>query len=281
VKRATRHANSFGAQSSYIWKGSARTSFQSRSHRASTSTSPSGFFGAFAHGAAFADGAAASAPRYAAAAPFPHIVLDGMFRPELLRAVSAEIPSPFTERDRLGSRDVPGFQERKFFFRDAAALGPQSTFLIASLSSTPFLTYLTALTGIAGLIPDPYLDGAGFHQIIRGGKLIVHADFNVHPIMHAYRRLNLLLYLNPNWRAEWGGDLELWPPEMRAPGAVIAPLFNRTVIFNTTDTSYHGHPHPLDCPPDVVRRSLALYYYTVERLRPDEHSTLWQELPEP
>ena len=202
-----------------------------------------------------------------------------MFRSELLQAVVAELPSPLAERERLGSRDVPDFQEGKFFFRDVAALGPRSTFLIASLNAKPFLEYLTALTGIAGLIPDPYLDGAGFHQIVRGGKLKVHADFNVHAIMRTYRRLNLLLYLNADWPAEWGGNLELWPPDMSAPSQVIAPLFNRTVIFNTTSTSYHGHPHPLSGPPDAVRRSLALYYYTVERLRPDEHSTLWQQRP--
>jgi hypothetical protein len=237
------------------------------------------FYGAFARGPAFADDAATLAVLYQTALPFPHIVLDGMFRPEILAEVTAEIPSPFGERERLFSRDVADLQEHKFAFRDVPALGPRSTFLIASLSSKPFLEFLSAVTGIAGLIPDPYLEGGGFHQIVRGGKLMVHADFNIHPVMRVYRRLNLLLYLNPEWHAEWGGDLELWPADMSAPAKVVAPLFNRTVIFSTTSTSYHGHPHPLDCPPDVVRRSLALYYYTAERLRPDDHSTLWQELP--
>ena len=89
----------------------------------------------------------------------------------------------------------------------------------------------------------------------------------------------MLLYLNEGWSAEWGGDLELWPVDMSVPSKTIAPVFNRTVIFSTTPTSYHGHPAPLACPPDVVRRSLALYYYTVERLTDEEQFTAWQELP--
>ena len=237
------------------------------------------FFGAFARGAAFAEGAAVLAPQYRAAKPFAHIVLDGMFRPEFLQEVTAEIPSPFAERDRLSTLHAPKLQERKFAFRDVPALGPRAHFLINSLSSKPFLEFLTALTGIEGLFPDPHLEGAGFHQILSGGKLMVHADFNTHPILRAYRRLNLLLYLNAEWRPEWGGELELWPRDMSAPSTTIAPFFNRTVIFSTTPTSYHGHPTPLACPPDVVRRSLALYYYTVERLTDEEQFTAWQQLP--
>ncbi len=237
------------------------------------------FYAPFAQGSAFASDAALLAARYQSARPFPHIVLDEFFAPDVLRAVIAEIPSPLHEPERLFRRRDPDLQDGKFAFRDVPSLGPASISLINTLNSKPFVEFLSALTGIPGLIPDPHLEGGGFHQIVRGGMLHVHADFNVHPVLRAYRRLNLLLYLNEGWQPEWGGELELWPEDMSAAAHSIAPLFNRTVIFDTTATSYHGHPEPLACPPDVVRRSLALYYYAMQSNDVAEHSTLWQDRP--
>jgi hypothetical protein len=236
------------------------------------------FYAAFAHGAEFGRDAAVLASAYRDAEPFPHIVVDGMFSADVLDAVAGEIPSPIMESELLFSADVPALQERKFAFRDVPAFGPSSHYLINTLNAKPFLEFLTEVTGIGGLMSDPYLVGGGFHQIVRGGLLSVHADFNVHPVTRAYRRLNLLLYLNRGWPEEWGGELELWPADLSGCSRRIAPIFNRMVVFSTTETSFHGHPHPLSCPPDAVRRSLALYYYTVERLDAEEHSTLWQRL---
>src|SRR5438034_178076 len=78
-----------------------------------------------------------------------------------------------------------------------------------------------------------------------GGFLKVHVDFNVHPKLKLDRRLNMLIYLNKEWREEWGGDLELWDADRTMCRKKIAPLFNRTVVFSTGDSSFHGHPHPL------------------------------------
>jgi hypothetical protein len=233
----------------------------------------------FAQGRSFAEDAVRLAAEYRRARPFPHIVLDGFFAPDALRAVVAEVPSPLHEPERLFRRHEEGLAHGKFAFRDISALGPASIALIDTLNSKPFVAFLTALTGIPGLMPDPHLEGGGFHQIVRGGMLQIHADFNVHPVLRAHRRVNLLLYLNEGWQAEWRGELELWPEDMSAAAHAIAPLFNRMVIFGTTDTSYHGHPEPLACPPDVVRRSLALYYYAMESFDVEEHSTLWQQRP--
>jgi len=237
------------------------------------------FYAPFARGRFFAAEAAQLAAGYRSAQPFPHVVLDGFFAPDTLRAVIAEIPSPLHEPERLFRRHEAGLTHGKFAFRDVPALGPASISLINTLNSKPFVEFLSALTGIPGLIPDPHLEGGGFHQIVRGGMLHVHADFNVHPVLRVHRRLNLLVYLNEGWQTEWGGALELWPEDMRAATHSIAPVFNRTVIFATTDTSYHGHPEPLACPPDVVRRSLALYYYAMRPADVEEHSTLWQRRP--
>jgi hypothetical protein len=112
--------------------------------------------------------------------------------------------------------------------------------------------------------------------------LKVHADFNRHTRLQLDRRLNLLCYLNRDWREEYGGHLELWDREMKACVKRILPVFNRCVVFSTTDFSYHGHPDPLNCPKGWSRKSLALYYYTNGRPldeRSGQHSTLFQLRP--
>jgi 2-oxoglutarate-Fe(II)-dependent oxygenase superfamily protein len=142
--------------------------------------------------------------------------------------------------------------------------------------------FLEQLTGIEGLIPDPYFWGGGLHQITRGGYLKVHADFNRYSKLRLDRRLNLLLYLNRDWKEEYGGHLELWNEQMTTCERKILPIFNRCVVFSTTDYSYHGHPDPLNCPEQQTRKSLALYYYTNGRLEEGVspvHTTLFQRRP--
>jgi Rps23 Pro-64 3,4-dihydroxylase Tpa1-like proline 4-hydroxylase len=141
------------------------------------------------------------------------------------------------------------------------------------------LDFLEELSGIDGLIPDPYFMGGGLHQIKPGGFLEVHADFNRHGKLKLDRRLNVLLYLNQNWKEEYGGHFELWNKDMTAPVRKILPLFNRMAMFSTTSTSYHGHPTPLSCPPDRTRKSIAIYYYSngrPEKEQRDGHDTLFQ-----
>ena len=131
----------------------------------------------------------------------------------------------------------------------------------------------------AKLIPDPWfpkrLWGGGLHEIEQGGFLGMHVDFNVHP-ENVYRRANLLLYLNRNW--EWGGALQL-TDELESKVVSIRPEFNTAVLFETSDKSWHGHPEPLDCPDDVTRKSIAVYYYTREGKPNKAHSTIYREWP--
>ena len=136
--------------------------------------------------------------------------------------------------------------------------------VLFAFNSFAFLDFLEKLTGIQRLLPDPHFHGGGLHQILSGGKLAVHADSTVLTPLHLFRRINALLYLNKNWPAEYGGDLELWNADCSRREKSIAPLFNRLVVFNTTKTSFHGHPKPLNTPDAVTRKSLALYYFTSE-----------------
>jgi hypothetical protein len=133
------------------------------------------------------------------------------------------------------------------------------------MNSRPMLEFLEGLTGIAGLMPDPYFTGGGFHETTRGGKLGIHADFRINDQLHVQRRLNLLVYLNETWSDDWKGQLELWDKGMKECRARISPIWNRCVVFSTDENTWHGHPDELLSPDGVKRRSVALYYYTASQ----------------
>lgn len=197
------------------------------------------------------------AEAYRTAKPYPHIVMDDFLDRELLRRVVAEFP----DRDGRTYFDRP--QERfKYQFDPNTVDSGIIRNLLAELNSEPFLAFLSAMTGIENLIPDPYFTGGGLHETLAGGHLSVHADFNIHGGMKVERRLNLLIYLNDDWGADWGGELELWDKGMRKAAVSVAPVLGRAVVFNTTLQNFHGQPDPLRCPPDRSRRSIATYYYT-------------------
>ena len=199
---------------------------------------------------------------YASADPFPHIALDNLFDDRELDAVLREFPAP----EQMRWTRFDSAQEKKLgFFHESSAISDAVRRFLDAMNGFEMLLFLERLTGIDGLIPDPYFGGGGLHQIEPGGFLKVHADFNVHPKLHLDRRLNMLIYLNKDWREEYGGHLELWDRDGRTCRTRILPVFNRTVVFSTTDTSFHGHPHPLASPPGVTRKSVSLYYYTAGR----------------
>lgn len=215
---------------------------------------------------------------YSQAPPFPHIVIDDFVPEEMLSAVLDEFPLP--DEIKWGEFNNPA--EKKLAVNDETKIGPATRLLLHELTSSSFLSFLETLTNIEGLIPDPHLWGGGLHQIKRGGYLKVHADFNWHRKLRLDRRLNLLIYLNRDWKEEYGGHLELWNENMTKCEKKILPIFNRCVVFNTTDVSFHGHPDPLMCPEQQTRKSLALYYYTNGRPADEAspaHTTLFQRRP--
>ena len=179
------------------------------------------------------------------------------------------------------SFDLP--TEMKLALADTDRMGPVTSPLLAEFNGQIFVDFLERLTGITGLIPDPHYEGGGLHQIRRGGFLKVHADFNRHNRLPLDRRVNVLLYLNRDWKEAFGGHLELWNRAMTGCEARVLPIFNRMVIFTTTDFAYHGHPDPLTCPPNRARRSMAWYYYTNGRPVSEvsyTHTTLFRARPD-
>jgi Rps23 Pro-64 3,4-dihydroxylase Tpa1-like proline 4-hydroxylase len=151
--------------------------------------------------------------------------------------------------------------------------------VLRELNGQVFVEYLEALTGIAGLIPDPHYRGAGLHQILPGGLLKIHADFDSQTHLALHRRINVLLYLNRDWDETYGGDLELWDTAMTHAVVRVAPVANRLLVFETAGRHYHGHPEPLACPPGRSRRSLAWFFYTVPAAGHVPSYAQWRERP--
>lgn len=205
---------------------------------------------------------------YSSAEPFPHTIFDDAFSTALVESLRQAVPTP---DDAVPWRKIhvkhPGgdMQIGKLGLSNDADLPHVIRNFIHELYSAPFLAFLEKLTGIDNLIPDPRLRGGGIHQVLRGGKLGVHADFTRHQVYQIDRRLNLLLFLNPDWRDEYAGHLELWSRNMQHCVKSIRPRFGRCVVFNTDTDSFHGHPQSLDCPAELTRKSIALYYYTQGR----------------
>lgn len=213
------------------------------------------------------------------ATPVPFVIIDDFLPPEIAETILSEFP----ERDSdLWARMPTEDQRGKLATTDEARLPPHARTLIFELNSGRFLRFLESVTGIDQLVADTKLVGGGLHRIERGGKLSVHIDFSHHPSNGLYRRLNLLVYLNKNWKEEYGGHFELWPPDLQRPARKILPIFNRCVVFATSSHSYHGHPEPLNCPENEARKSIALYYFTRDAPPGDEgsvHNTLFRSRP--
>jgi Rps23 Pro-64 3,4-dihydroxylase Tpa1-like proline 4-hydroxylase len=196
--------------------------------------------------------------RYRTAHPFPHVVLDDF----LPAAFAAKLLDAFPPAHLASVNRTDAHQNLKRGFRPDDLGDAASRAYVQPFGSRPFLLFLESLTGIEGLIPDPYYVGAGYQETSAGGSLAIHADFSLHPRLNLVRRINVLLYLNRDWDPKYGGNLELWDAAAERRVTAIEPIFNRCVVFNTTPSSFHGHPEPLKCPEDRTRRSIALYYYT-------------------
>ena len=190
--------------------------------------------------------------------PYPHIELDNLWDEEFIKSCAEDVLD-FTKWQ--GEKKFYGSEKKRYSNRyDDFPNNIKK--IIDEAYSIKFLNWLKKFTGEEIILPDPFLVGGGIHSTIRGGFLKVHSDFNWNKQLSLFRKLNILIYLNKNWNDEWGGQLELWSKNVKKCEKKISPLINKTVIFSTTDISYHGHPDPLNCPDNIQRNSIALYYYS-------------------
>lgn len=200
---------------------------------------------------------------YQSKKPFRYVMFEGFFKPEQAAVLHDSYPSV-----EVGEWNGTTYVDQKNKFAkttfDAGSLYDRA---FKELNSPEFLGWLEAVTGIEELEGDPQLFGGGLHQSIHGAFLNVHVDYNFHPETKHHRRCNVLVYMNQQWKDEYEGNLELWNLEgggMEQLGK-IAPLFNRCVIFETNEISFHGHPKQLNTPEGMTRKSMATYYYTPTR----------------
>ena len=215
------------------------------------------------------------AETYQSRKPYPYGGFDNFLPPEILERVIKELdelPEAETSFDRAQEKLKTSYVPER--------LPAYTRSLFYALNSRPMLFFLEEMTGIKGLIPDPYFLGGGIHVVANGGHLDIHADFNNHHILGLERRLNILIYLNKDWREEYGGSFEIWNTDMTAKVEGFVPTFNRMCCFNTSSDSWHGNPETVNHPDGEPRRSIALYYYTAtwDDTR-KAHTTLFKPRP--
>lgn len=206
---------------------------------------------------------------YKDASPFQHVVIDNVFSDRVLDAVLADF-----NQLRHNSDYADNTTQGKSTCDDWDQFPPATFELISFLNAGPFVSFLAKVTDIPGLTSDPYLLGGGVHETLPGGYLKMHTDFNFHKVLRLDRRINAILFLNRDWHRSWGGELVLSDAAM-AKTLMIAPIFNRLVIFNTNDHSFHGQPDPHSFPQGTSRKSIAMYYYTNGR---PAHETISQKI---
>jgi hypothetical protein len=199
-------------------------------------------------------------PAFRAAAPFNHVVIDNFFEPGIADGLAREFP----EFDS----NIWWEYQNSIEIKKACNLWdkfPRLTYSVFNyLNSPAFVARIGTLAGDP-LFPDPGLNGGGWHTHRPGGKLNTHLDYSIHPKLGLERRINLIVYMQPNWQPEWGGSLGLWAPDEsgKAPGELVQEipcLFNRAVIFDTSQNSWHGLPEPVRSPEGICRNSIATYY---------------------
>lgn len=217
--------------------------------------------------------------KFITATPYNHVIIDDFADPQYLSELHNEIKGykeMMDEEHRKFDSDTI-VQSKKSGFSDVSRMGPLARNFFTIASSPAMINFVEKITGIEGLLPDPSFFGGGIHRTTKGGRLGIHADFNIHPYNHTYRRVNVLLYLNDTWKPEYNGELELWPKNMSACAKKIPPIFNRMVIFRITDDAFHGHPIPWEG--EEPRLSLALYYYSKDRPEEEKsprHMAIWK-----
>jgi Rps23 Pro-64 3,4-dihydroxylase Tpa1-like proline 4-hydroxylase len=219
--------------------------------------------------------------KFREAKPFPYIVIENFLEPKAAEEVALAYPS-FEQARAQGFSFNMLNEQRKVQVVDCTKFPTIVQRLNEAISSPQFLADLQFITGIPQLLVDETLSGGGMHLTGSGGRLDVHVDFNIVGEKKLFRRLNLLLYLNPVWQESWGGRIELWDRDVKECLASCAPVLNRCLIFETSEISFHGVT-PISAPPEVVRQSFAAYYYTSEpppNWTGVSHSTIFKARPD-
>lgn len=214
--------------------------------------------------------------------PYKHVVIDNFFDNELAELCLENFPkSGDSTWEKTNDVDIEVKQRTNWLSEFDIPEGIVDAVRI--LNSSLFLKAMAELMEIPKIIPDPYFTGGGLNESLRGGLLDVHVDGNYHDASGLNRRLNAIVYLNKNWQESWGGEFGIYDNKGEVCLKKVPPVFNRLVIFDSHDFSFHGLPDPINFPETETRKSIILYYYT-KAPRPTEqidvsepHSALWKK----
>ena len=175
--------------------------------------------------------AAAIAAQYAAGR---HFVVDDLLPEGLARQIHASFPVPATMMLRKSLREL------KYVTSQMDRCQPLVDDIVFAFQDPRVVAAIARATGLAALEPDEKLYAGGVSLMAPGHYLHPHID-NSHDMDRArYRVLNLLYYASPDWKAEDGGNLELWPQGVRGEPLTIHSRFNRFVVIATHRTSWHS-----------------------------------------
>lgn len=199
---------------------------------------------------------------YKNAKPFEYTIIPIFFKEEVATEIIDNFSTPTKENEDWKYYHNP--IEHKYSLNNFDKY-PNIKKIIEYLQSEECLKYISDITGIEDLEIDPYLHGAGLHAYPNNGKLDIHLDYNIHPITKKERRVNLIIYLNKDWKEEYGGNLKLYDIELNEVKINNFSMWNTAILFRTSDISYHGLPEPIKCPEDKYRKSIAIYYVSKPR----------------
>jgi hypothetical protein len=192
------------------------------------------------------------------AVPFEHVLFQGLFNDRLLDLIHEEFDlatqlpwKQHVNRYEDTRRSMPG-----------ATLGPAAQIYFWLVNSARITQFLTAVTGVEELIPDPGLVGGGMHETRNGGHFSIHRDFEAHLTNGLANEMVMITYLNKDWKPSYQGLLELWDAQRQQCVKKVSPDFGVTLLMRHGPHSYHGYTTPLNMPRGRTRRSVASYYYS-------------------
>lgn len=219
--------------------------------------------------------------QFRSGSPFPFFAIDDFLEREFAESVVAAYPDYDSAR-AMGFEFDAVNEKFKIQITDSEKFPDPVKQLAEEVSSAPFMTALESVTGIPKLLADSEFSGGGMHLTGGSGRLDVHVDFNYLRERQLHRRLNILIYLNPRWETNWGGNIELWDETVSTCVQSFEPKFNRCVVFETSERSFHGVT-AIRCPRGYARKSFAAYYYTREAPAGWDgatHSTVFRSRPD-
>jgi len=168
-----------------------------------------------------------------ASTPVRHFFLDNL----LPETAALEVASHFPGLDEFVQRSSLGRRKRTYV--QVSHFHPVVRECLYAFQEPEVVAAIEDITGHSGLVGDQRLDASGLSAMTEGDFHNPHLDNAYDGDPRLYRVLTVLFYVSPGWKAENGGSLELWDPEVTRAHSIPA-LFNRLVVMEMGHLSWHS-----------------------------------------